>query len=312
MIYDVSHRTRFLYPGLVRFARCNLRLKPVEWDGQQVERHAIAVLPRATVAAPRSGGYPVNVTRIVVEEPARELVVESRFRVAVDRPAPEVRDSDPSVGEIAAAALVSRDLSPTGPANYLYASPMVPFDPAITAWCAEELAADRGIVAAAYALTRRITRDFRYDGDATELDTSPAEAFANRHGVCQDFAHVMIAGARAVGLPAAYVSGYLRTYPPPGKARLVGADATHAWVMLWCGPERGWLGFDPTNACAMAGDHIVTAVGRDYADISPVDGIFLGRRSQKVDVSVDVAGRIGLAERRQPPHLPCCRLATVG
>ncbi len=289
MIYDVTHRTSFRYPSAVRFARCNLRLVPVSWDGQRVEGHALIVRPRASVSATRGGGYPVNVTRVVIDEPSRDLVVESRFRVTVDRLAPDVLTDDPSVAEVAAAALESRDLSPAGPPNFLFASPMVPLDPDIATWCAEELLPTRGIVEAAYALTRRITRDFRYDGDATELDTTPAEAFAKRHGVCQDFAHIMIAGARAAGIPAAYVSGYLRTYPPPGRPRLVGADATHAWVMLWCGESRGWLGFDPTNACAMAGDHIVTAVGRDYADISPIDGIFLGRRSKKIDVSVDVA-----------------------
>ncbi len=289
MIYDVTHCTRFLYPGAVRFARCNLRLKPIQWDGQRVEHHAFALRPRAMMTATRAGGYPVNVTRVVIDEPARELVIESRFRVAVDRPAPEALADDPTVAEVATMALASRDLSEASPANYLFPSPMVELNPAIAAWCAEELQPDRGIVEAAYALTRRITREFRYDGDATGLDTSPAEAFAKRHGVCQDFAHIMIAGARSAGIPAAYVSGYLRTYPPPGRPRLVGADATHAWLLLWCGERRGWIGFDPTNACVMAGDHIVTAIGRDYADISPIDGIFLGRRSQEIDVSVDVA-----------------------
>jgi transglutaminase-like putative cysteine protease len=247
------------------------------------------VKPHATIGTTRSTGYPVNVTRMVIDEPASELVVDSRFRVIVDRVAPEVRADDPTVAEVARAAVAARDLSATAPANYLFASTMVPIEPAIAAYCAQELTRDRGIVEAAYALTRRITAEFRYDGDATRLDTTPAEAFAMRHGVCQDFAHIMISGLRAAGLPAAYVSGYLRTYPPKGKPRLVGADATHAWVMLWCGPDRGWLGFDPTNACAMAGDHIVTAVGRDYADVSPIDGIFLGRNKQSIYVSVDVA-----------------------
>ena len=225
----------------------------------------------------------------MIDEPAPDLVVESRFRAIVERAAPEVLADDPSVADVAAAALALRDLSPAAPANYLFASSMVDLEPAITAWCAEELRPERAIVAAAYALTRRITREFRYDGDATELDTSPAEAFAKRHGVCQDFAHIMIAGARGLGLPAAYVSGYLRTYPPAGKPRLVGADATHAWVLLWCGPYHGWVGLDPTNGIWMAGDHIVMAIGRDYAEIAPVDGVVLGSGAQSMDVSVDVA-----------------------
>jgi transglutaminase-like putative cysteine protease len=110
-----------------------------------------------------------------------------------------------------------------------------------------------------------------------------------RGGVCQDFAQIMITGLRAAGLPAAYASGYIRTIPPPGEARLVGADATHAWVLLWCGPDLGWVGVDPTNGIWMAGDHVIMAIGRDYGEIAPIDGVVLGSGAQKMEVSVDVA-----------------------
>jgi transglutaminase-like putative cysteine protease len=141
---------------------------------------------------------------------------------------------------------------------------------------------------AACELMGRVRRDFRYDPEATEVSTPIREAFAQRHGVCQDFAHIMIAGLRGLGLPAAYVSGYLRTIPPPGQPRLEGADATHAWVMIWCGPETGWIGLDPTNDLIVGDDHIITATGRDYADVSPLDGVLVGPGSQKLDVKVDV------------------------
>ncbi len=121
------------------------------------------------------------------------------------------------------------------------------------------------------------------------MTTSPAEAFAARRGVCQDFAHVMIAGLRGLGLPALYVSGYIRTIPPPGKPRLAGADASHAWVAVWCGPSFGWLGLDPTNAIPEGDDHIVVARGRDYADVPPVDGVILSYGGHDLEVSVDVA-----------------------
>ena len=120
------------------------------------------------------------------------------------------------------------------------------------------------------------------------MTTSPADAFAKRSGVCQDFAHVMIAGLRGLGLPALYVSGYIRTIPPPGKARLAGADASHAWVSVWCGQEFGWLGLDPTNAIPVGDDHIVVALGRDYSDAAPVEGVILSSGGQKLDVAVDV------------------------
>jgi len=129
---------------------------------------------------------------------------------------------------------------------------------------------------------------FRFDASATRADTSPTDAFRLRQGVCQDFTHVMIVAARAQGIPAAYVSGYLRTLPPPGMPRLVGADAMHAWAALWCGDALGWVGFDPTNAVLAGTDHIFVAMGRDYSDVAPLDGVFHGGDGQSMGVSVDV------------------------
>lgn len=288
MHYLVRHRTRFRYAYPVSFARCNLRLQPVEWAGQTLEDFRLDLSPSAKVTGTRPLGYLGHVTRMVVERPSRELSIESRFRIRVDRPVPEPRADDPTIAEIAAAARTTMDIGVESPANFIYPSPSIPLNSEITAWCAEHLDPHRGIVEAGLALATRIHDRFTYDGSATTVDTSPIEAFEKRHGVCQDFAQIMIAGLRGAGLPAAYVSGYLRTIPPPGKARLVGADATHAWVVIWCGTGRGWLGFDPTNACMVGSDHIVTAMGRDYADVAPIDGVFTGQEGQKIEVSVDV------------------------
>ena len=137
----------------------------------------------------------------------------------------------------------------------------------------------------------RIRTQFRYDPKATVVSTPLSEAFEKRHGVCQDFAHIMISGLRGLGLPARYISGYIRTIPPPGQKRLEGADATHAWVAVWCGARDGWIGLDPTNDIMIGDDHIILAKGRDYADISPVAGIILGSKEQDVDVMVDVIPR---------------------
>lgn len=183
----------------------------------------------------------------------------------------------------------SRDLSPAGPPSYLFPSPLIPLDRQIADYCAPDLDPSRNALEAGIALAQRIQREFEFDPAATLVDTPPHEAFLKRRGVCQDFAQIMITGLRAAGLPAAYASGYIRTLPPPGQERLVGADATHAWVLLWCGPVRGWIGVDPTNGIWMASDHIITAVGRDYAEIAPVDGVVLGSGAQKMEVSVDVA-----------------------
>jgi transglutaminase-like putative cysteine protease len=288
MRYSITHATRFRYDFPVRFARCNLRLRPIDWDGQRLEDHKLAIEPAASEAPGWPNGYPINATRIVVAKPATELLIESRAHIVVERPTPAPAADDISVAEAARLAREANDLGPMGPASYLFPSPLIAAFPEIAAWCARELRPDRGVVEAGLALARAIQAGFHYDGSATQLDTSPAEAFTKKSGVCQDFAQIMISGARSAGLATAYVSGYLRTTPPPGKERLVGADATHAWVLIWCGPARGWIGFDPTNGVTMGPDHIVTAIGRDYADVAPIDGIFLGREGQKIDVAVDV------------------------
>jgi transglutaminase-like putative cysteine protease len=289
MIYDIRHVTQFDYGAHVKFARCNLRLKPIDWAGQRLESYDLIVQPEGRTTPARAEAGLANVTRLVVDRPVRHLTIESRARVVVDRLIPVPDASDPTLAEIAALALASRDLSPAGPANYLFPSPLIPLDRVIADWCAIDLAPERGCLEAGIALARRIQDDFDFDATATLVDTPPHEAFAKRRGVCQDFAQIMITGLRAAGLPAAYVSGYIRTIPPPGKARLVGADATHAWVLLWCGPVRGWVGLDPTNGIWMAADHIVMAIGRDYAEIAPVDGVVLGSGAQAMAVSVDVA-----------------------
>ena len=179
-------------------------------------------------------------------------------------------------------------LGPSSPVGYVFASSLVPVLAPVTAYAAASFPPGGGILAGAVDLMHRIRTEFKYDPKATVISTPLKEVFEKRHGVCQDFAHVMIAGLRGLGLPAAYVSGYLRTIPPPGQPRLQGADATHAWVSVWCGAEIGWVGFDPTNDLLVENDHIILAVGRDFSDVSPVDGIIVGSRKQKLGVAVDV------------------------
>lgn len=291
MIYDIRHTTRFDYAGPVRFARCNLRLEPIAWEGQLLECHSLEVRPGGETSTARNSGRLAHVTRVLIGQQVRALEIESIAEVSVTRAVPVVLPDDPTIAEVAAEVRASRDPSPTGPAEFAFPSPLIPLDSEIAAWCAQELAPDRPVVEAGLSLARKIQSDFTYDSVSTKVSTTPLEAFRLKSGVCQDFAQVMITGLRATGLPAAYVSGYIRTYPPPGQQRLVGADATHAWVMIWCGARRGWIGFDPTNGIFMASDHIVMAMGRDYGDVAPIDGIFLGANAQSITVSVDVAPR---------------------
>ncbi|MBB5711696.1 transglutaminase family protein [Sphingomonas xinjiangensis] len=288
MLYQIRHRTRFHYDQPVAFARNNLRLKPILWSGQQLEAYELRIDPQGRTFPARAEAGLANVVRLVLDAPATSLTIESRARVRVERPIPMPQPDDPPLAQIAAWTRNSRDASPGSPAAYLFPSPLIPLDQGIAEWCAPDLAPDRGILDAALALALRIQREFLFDPHATLVDTSPRDAFAKRGGVCQDFAQIMIAGLRSAGMPAAYCSGYLRTLPPPGQPRLVGADATHAWVLVWAGPRLGWIGIDPTNGIWMAEDHVVVAIGRDYADVAPIDGIVLGSGAQKMDVSVDV------------------------
>lgn len=288
MRYAIRHITRFDYAEPAGFARCNLRLRPIAWSGQVLEDYQLEVRPDGRLSPARAQAGLANVMRLVVDNPTRSLTITSSARVSVDRATPEPDARDPSLSQIAAMARDARDIGPTSPASYLFASPRIPLNAEIAAWCAKELDPARGALEAAIALARAIKRDFDFDPTATLVDSPPIEAFRKRGGVCQDFAQIMIAGLRAAGLPAAYASGYLRTLPPPGKPRLIGADATHAWVLLWCGPDHGWVGVDPTNGIWMANDHVVMAVGRDYADVTPIDGVMLGSGASKLTVSVDV------------------------
>jgi transglutaminase-like putative cysteine protease len=148
------------------------------------------------------------------------------------------------------------------------------------------------VLEGAIHLMERMRKDFKYDPVATTVATPARTAFDLKRGVCQDFAHIMISGLRAIGLPAAYVSGYLRTIPRPGHPRIQGADAMHAWVSVWCGEEAGWQGLDPTNAVRAGMDHIPLGFGRDYGDVSPLDGVIVDAGSHSVATAVDVAQRV--------------------
>jgi transglutaminase-like putative cysteine protease len=286
--YTIHHVTHFTYERPVSFARCNLRLKPIDWAGQTLLTHEISVIPDGRLTDANSRSTLLNITRLLLSKATRSLDIVSHSRVSVDRAVPVPSLADPSVAQVSAFARQSHDTADSAPANFLYPSPLISQDPAIARWCAESLNPDRPVVEAVLEVALRIMRDFRFDPDATKTETLPAEAFAKRAGVCQDFAQIMICGLRAAGLPAAYASGYIRTIPPEGQERLQGADAMHGWVLVWCGPDRGWVGFDPTNGIFMAGDHIIVAVGRDYRDIAPVDGIFTGYGAQDMRVAVDV------------------------
>ncbi|HLZ02400.1 MAG TPA: transglutaminase family protein [Bradyrhizobium sp.] len=288
MIYDIRHVTTYAYENPVSFARCSLRLEPRSGDGQELISHSVEIRPRPAERTSRRDFFGTFTENVVIEAPHRTLRIDSRSRVSVSRRASGRAASSPPWESVRDVAFAVTSLGPSSPVSYVFASSLVPVLSPVTSYAAASFAPGVGVLVGAVDLMHRIKSEFKYDPKATVISTPLGDVFENRHGVCQDFAHVMIAGLRGLGLPAAYVSGYLRTIPPPGKERLQGADATHAWVSLWCGADLGWIGFDPTNDLLVENDHIILGVGRDFADVSPVDGIIVGSPKQKLNVAVDV------------------------
>ena len=286
MIYRVRHTNQVSYASPVQHAQFNLRLAPWPMVGHTLLEQSLDIHPQPSARDVRDGPYLVKTLHLGFLKPLKTLEVTSEFRIVLDPP--PAPGGGPSVARVASEALGVRDVSTLAPAPYLFASRIAVIDDTIGRWAAPYLTPDFDIVRAASALMGAVHAEFAYVQGATDSATPPATAFQQRRGVCQDFAHVMIMALRAHGIPAGYVSGYLRTLPPPGKEKLVGSDAMHAWVSVWCGADLGWIGFDPTNNTLAQHDHIAICMGRDYADISPIDGTIIGHSEQTMKSAVDV------------------------
>jgi transglutaminase-like putative cysteine protease len=296
MIYDVRQTTTCGYASPVAHARHVLRLTPVSRDGERVHVASLQITPEPAHRREGEDFFGNRLTWIEIAEPHDTMTVKLAARVAVDAPAvPEPKSTLPweTVREEAFAA---SDIGPLSPAHFLFPSRMVSLDPEIRDYVRESFTPERPILDAAIELIRRLKADIAYEIGATTVTTMPPMSFALRRGVCQDFAHIMISGLRGIGLPAAYVSGYLRSAPRTDANRLQGSEAMHAWVLLWCGDPPasgggwggGWFGLDPTNAVIAAEEHVTLAIGRDYTDVAPVDGVILGSGGQRMGVSVNV------------------------
>ncbi len=289
MLYDIRQTTTYSYGAPVRAARQVLRMTPMDRGvHQSVIAHMLETRPQPSEEERALDFFGNAIRYVTFEAPHERLDITMRARIEVRPVVLPDPQATPIIDHLRAEALDTFDLGPTSPVHGLFPTRAVPLDPAITEWTAESCAADRPVLEAAMDVMTRIHDGFAYKPGATDVRTLPSQAFAARKGVCQDFAHVMIAGLRGLGLPARYVSGYLRTVPPPGQPRLAGADATHAWVEVWCGAEAGWIGLDPTNAIATGEDHIILAIGRDYADVAPVDGVVVASGDHRLSVGVDV------------------------
>ncbi|MFA6266025.1 MAG: transglutaminase family protein [Pseudolabrys sp.] len=288
MIYDIRQTTTCTYASQVAHAHHVLRLTPVNRPGQRVHIASLQIDPPPVKSREGQDFFGNRLTSIALNEAHSTLTVKVSARIAVDPFVAPDPASAPSWESVRDEVFAATDIGPQSPVHFLFASRMVSLDPEIRDYARESFTPGRSIVEAARDLTHRIKTDMVYEIGATTVTTTAPMSFALRRGVCQDFAHIMIAGLRGLGLPAAYVSGYLRTSRTPEQAQLQGADAMHAWVLVWCGHDIGWIGFDPTNDMIASDDHVVLAIGRDYSDVAPMDGVIVAAGGQRITVSVSV------------------------
>ena len=292
MKYRITHSTSYRYSNPVSICHNVVILAPQPSDNLEVCSHRLTISPTPAVTGSRCDMFGNIVNRFSVEELHTQLTITAISEVVV-RPKPDLSaEPSPTCGAVAAAVAERQDPRWLSIVPFVYNSPRIERHTVYSEFAAASIAADKPILTAITDLTRQIFTEFKYDKKATRVDTPTRSAFDGRHGVCQDFAHVGVSCLRSLNLPARYVSGYLRTVPPAGKERLIGADQSHAWISVYCGTDIGWVDVDPTNNCLCGTDHVPIAAGRDYSDVVPMKGIFLGGGTPELVVSVDVAPKL--------------------
>ncbi len=292
MRFRVRHLTTYRYTEAVQLSHHAAHLRPRAVDGQRVGAAAVAIRPEPAVLHEGQDYFGNPTTFFTIQESHSTLEIESSFEVET---CPQ-----PSLPRMASPAWDAArfDSWPRGHGldeavmDFIFASPQVPMLAEAAAYAAPSFPPGRPLTEALMDLVGRVHRDFVFDAEATSVGMPLLAVFHQRRGVCQDFAHVGIACLRAMGLAGRYVSGYIRTIAPPGRDKLVGSDASHAWLSVYQ-PGWGWLDVDPTNNTAAGEDHIVVAWGRDYDDVSPVRGVVLGGGDHEVLVAVDVTEVLG-------------------
>jgi transglutaminase-like putative cysteine protease len=285
--YTVRHETHYKYGAPVDLGLHQLRLTPVHLGRQSLVQHGVEISPAPDTLSEFTDhfGNGVHSASIETRHDAFSVVLQATVEIAD----PVAALADGPAWETVRAAMQGDGFpAPPDVAEFTYPSPLAQANADATAYVAQSFPAGALMVPALRDLLARIHADFAYTPGVTDVNTSVGEVMSSRAGVCQDFAHVMIAGLRGIGLPARYVSGYLKTYPPESGERLQGADASHAWVSVWCGAEAGWIDCDPTNNLIVGDEHIAVAYGRDFSDVTPLRGVILGGGAHSLSVAVTV------------------------
>jgi transglutaminase-like putative cysteine protease len=301
-VYRIRHMTRYRYQEPVTVCHNLAHLIPRDAPQHTWTQIDLDISPDAT-ASSRNDYFGNRMTVFTIAEPHRELLVVSRCMV--DLAPPITASLFPTASWESVAGMLSD--RPKGEwlaaSEFRFQSPQISWNQAIHDWASQSFTAGRPMAEAALDLAGRIYSELKFVSGSTNVTTRVEEIFQKRTGVCQDFAHLAIACLRSMGLAARYVSGYLVTAPPPGQQRLIGADASHAWVSVYV-PEYGWMDIDPTNHFWPLERHITVAWGRDFSDVSPLRGVILGGGKHDVKVGVDVIPLDAGEGATSPPDLP--------
>ncbi|OGA00170.1 MAG: transglutaminase [Betaproteobacteria bacterium RIFCSPLOWO2_02_67_12] len=293
MRLNVLHETRYRYSSPVVLSQQLLHLTPRTLPWQACRTHRITVAPQAGEFDWHQDYYGNPIVRALLAAPHEALLVRAESEVEV-APREQAALAAPQIPwETLRERLHALDAPPLEPADFLYESPHVETWHELADYAAKSFRQGHGALEAARDLARRIHKDYAFDRKATSVATPLRQVVRQRRGVCQDFAHLMIGCLRSLGLPGRYVSGYILTDPPPGRPRLVGADASHAWVSVYCGEEAGWVDIDPTNDCLVDDEHVTLGWGRDFGDVTPMRGVILGGGEQELEVRVTVTPMSG-------------------
>ncbi|MEX0350573.1 MAG: transglutaminase domain-containing protein [Paracoccaceae bacterium] len=288
MRYDIKLEIEYAYGGPSDHARTLVRALPSDLPGRQiVSKRLLTVDPMPSERSERRDFFGNTMIALAFHQPIERF--EISVRAHVERlPHPVGLDLSPDLRGLSRDIAQHKGLRAKAPHHYLGPSPRVAQDTAIATFAIHQSEPGMTAIQIVERVGRALHAEMQFDSEATDVETPPSVAFSNRRGVCQDFSHIMIGCLRALGIPAGYVSGFLRTIPPPGQERLEGTDAMHAWVTAWCGVEAGWIEFDPTNKCVADLDHVAVAYGRDYSDVAPVKGALRTSGDQWSKQQVDV------------------------
>jgi transglutaminase-like putative cysteine protease len=287
MKYRIVHKTAYRYSEPASLSQNELFLHPRETATQRVSQSRLAIEPEPQYLH-RRNDYFGNIAHVfMVQQPHNELAMTAASIVETVRPVTLAPESTASWETAARQLAVHDHPAELAASQFVFASPLITVNAAARTYAQPSFPPGTPVLAGAVDLMRRIFTEFTYDKTATTVDTSVDQLLANRKGVCQDYAHLAISCLRALGLAARYVSGYLETAPPPGKPKMIGSDASHAWISLFV-PDAGWVDLDPTNNLMAGETHITLAWGRDYGDVTPVKGVVMGGGVHMLSVMVDV------------------------